>query len=264
MTHSARRTSLAFSLLETTIALFMLLGVLTLTLELYSRSLGHLGAIERNVQAANFANNVLSEVHQWAKNPENFLLDDWAPFKSFKDSNFPDLEARVTADLSATMSPSSAQESDRPPARQVRMEGSLKTVSINIFRDGIYLFQVTAVLSEPKRKIDFASAVVVTPMSSISGSLAADATHRFKAKFVDVNGDEVKDVKFSWSVQPDTGNASISEQSRDGVEGTLMNAYILRPNTRIYTGGTCRVSAAATYFGDDYEGLSEVVQLATP
>jgi type II secretory pathway pseudopilin PulG len=258
------RNRRAVSLLEAVIAVFILLGVLTFTLEIYSRSMGYLGAIERNAQAANFANNVLNEVRQWAKEPENFLLDDWAPFASFKDSSFPDLEARVTADFSTTMSPSSAQEIDRPSGRQVRMEGSLKTVSINILRDGEDLFQVTAVLSEPKREIDIASAVVVTPVGPLAGPLAADETQRFRAKFIDANGDEVKDVKFSWSVEPNTGNAHISEQSRDGEEGTLMNAYILRPNTRIYTGGTCRVSASATYFGEDYSGLSGSVELATP
>jgi hypothetical protein len=258
------RCQRAVSLLEAVIAVFLLLAVLTFTLDLYSRSLGYLSKSERNGRAASFADNVLSELRNWAGDIANFQQDPWVPFVTFTDPDYPGFQANVTTKLSPAMSPCSDQERDRPSDRQVIMSTTLKVATVDISFEGEPLFKVSALLSEPQRQVALTNSVVVEPVGSPPASLPPDATQRYKAKLLDAGGEEIKDVKFAWSVQPLTGNASISEQARDGSWGDLTNVYIVPPGDRIYVGGQCQALASATYCGKRYQGRSAAIALSKP
>lgn len=246
------------------IALFVLLGVLTFTCELYLRSLGYLSSVERNSRAACFADNVASKLRNWAEDPAHFRATDWAAFANFSDPSFPGFQARVRWRFANTMSPCSAQESGRPAGRQIRMMETVKAVDVEILWEGQALFTMPLLLAEPRRAVRANNPLVVEPVGGLPGQLPPDANQVFRATLYDDSDQEIKDVKFSWGVQAMTGNATITSQARDGLTGTLTNVYIVPPGTRMYVGGSCRVVAAATYFGQEYQGLSAEVQLAGP
>lgn len=252
------------SLLETVIALFILLGVLTFTLELYARSLREQTKIERNERAAFFTDNVLSRLRHWARDPVHFDSDPWADFSNYSDPAFPGFSARVRTRWSATMTPCTAQESERPSARQRQLNKTLKTATIEIFFEGETLLEVSTLFNEPQRPLAADATVVVRRVSTTTGLLAADETLRHSAQLIDDNGRQIEDVAFSWSIQPLTGNAHISQQARDGSWGELTNAYPIPPSQRVYTGGECQAIASARYAGVEYRGLSEPVRLARP
>ncbi len=245
-------------------ALFILLGVLTFTCALYMRSLGYLTQIERNTRAACFADNVTGKLRRWAADEANFRAATWATFTNFTDPEFPGFQARVSSRAVDTMSPCTAQEDGRPPSRQVRMVATMKAADVEILWEGQALFSMTMLLREPKRLVRPGNPVVVEPVGGSPGLMAPDANKEYRAVIYDVNGEEINDVKFSWGVQPITGNATITTQTRDGLAATLTNVYILPPGNRQYTGGRCRVVATGTYFGQEYRGLSDEIELAKP
>ncbi len=245
-------------MLETVLGLFLLLGVFTFTVTMYSQSLVYLTKIERNSLAVGFADNLLTKVTAWAKDPRQFEASPWAPFLRYTDPDFPGFEGRVAEMKAAHLVPCSEQERHRDPAGQVLISDSVKRVEIEIFWEGQSLFSVYSLLPEPRREVD---RVDVTPLTVPLTPLPIDGDLKFQAHAYDADGDEISDLKFFWSVEAMTGNATVTTKQRDGRRATLTNVYVLPPGVNVYTGGTCRVVASAKYFGQEYMGQSGPISL---
>lgn len=250
--------------METVISLFLMLGVFTFTMEMYSRSLNHLSRVDRQARATRFADNVMTEIRVWARDPDNFRSPQWNRFRSVSDPDFPGFEARTRVDLVEKFASTRELETQRPASRQVKMSETFKRVELEVLWDGTSLFEIATLLAEPARQPHATEPVVVTPLSPLGTGLPPEGTASFKAVLVDTSGEEIEDVKFSWSVEPVTGNGTITDQTRDGLEGTLTNVYIVPPGSRIYVPGTCRVVASAQYFGQTCEGVSPDVVMVGP
>lgn len=252
------------SLLETVIALFILLGVLTFTLELYSRSLQSQAKVEKNERAAFFADNVLSQLRHWARDSANFRSDPWTRFTNYTEPEFPGFSAQVRTRWAPVLTPCTSQESPRPADRQRWLRETVKTATAEIFYEGEPLFEVTTLVNEPKRVPATTDPVVVEAVGGAPAQLDPDAEQRYTAKLVDDSGREIEDVMFSWSVQPLSGNAFIAQSARDGSWGELVNAYPIPPAQRVYTGGACQAIATVRYAGVEYRGLSPQIGLLKP
>ncbi len=245
-------------MLETVLGLFLLVGVFTFTITLYSQSLSYLRRAERDSMAVSFADNLLHRVANWAKDPSHFRDSSWSPFANYTDPDFPGFEGRLIPAGSSHFVPCTSQERDRTPPDQVLMNDSVKRVELEIFWEGQSLFSVYTLVHEPKREVD---RIEVVPLSRSPGPLPVDGTMEFRAQMYDSEGVEIPDLKFFWGVESVTGNGTITARQRDGRQATFTNVYTLPPDVKVYPGGTCRVMVSARYFGQEYIGKSELIEL---
>jgi type II secretory pathway pseudopilin PulG len=247
------------SLVETVVALFVLLSAFTFVAALYNQSLSHHRNVERKEEATRFLSNTLEEVRAWAGQPANYLLPTWAPFSSVTDPRFPEFEVRVEV-ASANLSGScDSLEQAKDPADRVLLTGSARLVTATVLDRGREIQSVSTLIIEPDRA---AQTVEVFPVPATPATLGREAEAVFEARLLDVDGEVIPDVSFNWAVVPSTGNASISSVNSGLGQGTLRNTNSYYAGPVYYTGGKCLVEASTSYRGVQYIGLSDEVQLA--
>jgi Tfp pilus assembly protein PilV len=250
------------SLLETVIAIFILLTAFTFVAALYASSLSHLREAESKEEANRLLLNTMDDLRVWARDPANYASAVWAPYLSVTDSGFPDFEVRVQTSPVRIAASCDAFEASKPVSERVTLNDSAKRVTAEVRHKGRVLTQLTTILPEPERTIRVADPIVVQPISGLSIPLAREEEAVFQATLIDSAGDAVNDVSFSWAVVPSTGNASIFEVNPARDQGTLKNTNHYYAGPVYYTGGKCRVEATATYQGIQYTGLSDEIELA--
>lgn len=257
-----RRGQTAVSLLETVIALFLLLGAFTFLAQMYRQSFTYLKQTQREAEANLFAGNVLNELRGWARTPANYQDPLWTSWASVTNSLFPDFEARVKKSARPTLVPCwSIEQQVINPADRVLMSSALVRAQVEVLWRGQLLHTLDTTIAEPERLVRVVNPVVVTAQTAVPSPLPRDQEVEFVAQLVDGSGQPINDVEFSWSVEAGTGNATFSNQSRDTRSATLKNAYLTRGGVTYYTGGSCRVQAKARYFGIEYVGQTANIGL---
>ena len=91
-------------------------------------------------------------------------------------------------------------------------------------------------------------------------SLGPDQTLNGGAKLLDVNGNKIDGVTFSWQVLG-PGNGVLAF-SRDGTTVSLTNHYYVRHHKKVYlTGQVCYLQAQAIFMGRVVSGVSGPITL---
>ena len=262
MALSRNRTERGFSLVESVVGLFILLTAFTFVATIYNHSLSHLKGIERREGATQFLSNTLEELRSWARDPANYSQPTWAPFTNVVDPNFPGLEVRITTEPANLAASCDTLEQAKLPADRVSLSNSAKLVTARVFYQGNETNKVSTLISEPERTVHPTDPVEVTEISAVTTPLAREAEIRFEAKLLAADGTVIPDVNFNWAVVPSTGNASISQVSSSGEQGTLRNSNTYYAGPVYYTGGRCKAEASTVYRGVQYIGFSNDVELA--
>jgi hypothetical protein len=249
------------SLLETLVALFLLLGAFTVLALMYQQSFHYLRRADKQARANLLADNLLAEIREWAAVPANFQQATWAAWANVTRPEFPEFKASLTKSLLPQLSPCTSLELPWPVAERVVMHSTLALVTLEVSEGGQSVSTVVSTIAEPERRLRGADPVEVTPVGPVPSPLPVDAEVEWTATLFDNAGQPIDDVNFTWTVQAGTGNATL-RPARDQRSATLKNVYVSRSGVAHYKGGNCRVSAVATYHGLEVEGLSGVIGLS--
>lgn len=248
--------SAGLSLLETLIALFILLSAFTIILSLFLRSTDHQVNVQTKVFSVAFAETLLDDIKVWAADYDNFS-GDWTSWSSVTLPEYPGYEAKVEVIKPRVPDPCTLLESDKPVADRTIMTESFRDITLVVFHEDVEQLSLQTRLAEPAREIK------EVKIESRSGgtSLAPFAEAELEAMLLDTNDKVVSDVVFRWTVDSVTGNGSVSPQASDSSIGIVKNAYIGMDGLTRIVPGTCRVSASARYRGREYTGSFEFMEL---
>lgn len=256
-----RAKGTGLSLLETLVALFLLLGAFTVLALMYQQSFHYLRRADRQARANLLAENLLAEIREWAAVPANFRQATWTAWANVTRPEFPEFKATVTKNSLPQLSPCTSLETPWPVAERGVMQNTLALVTLEVSEGGQSVSTVVSTIAEPERRLRGTDPVEVTPIGPVPSPLPKDAEVEWTATLFDNTGQPIDDVNFTWTVQAGTGNATL-RAARDQRSATLKNVYVSRSGVVYHKGGNCRVSAVANYRGLEVEGLSSVIGLS--
>lgn len=245
------------SLLETVLALFVLISAFTVVLTLFLRSNQSLVQIEEKALAVAFSETVLDDLRVWARDYDNWD-SGFGPWSATTLPQYPGFTARVSASVPTVLTPCTQLEVGKPTAEQREMRDSFRDLEIIVEHRNVEVFRLHTRLAEPERMV---KEVVVTLVSGNS-SLSPGQKATYKAELVDKDGKLIEDVSFHWSVLPDEdGNGTIRNSKTNYSEAELENVFVGVDGMTRYITGRCRLNTVARYRGREYFGQSQAVTM---
>lgn len=242
------------TLLETLIALFVLLSAFVIILSLFLKSTDYQVNVETKVFSVAFGETVLDDIKVWASDYTNYS-GDWSSWNSVTLPEYPGYEARVAVVQPSVPDPCSALEAGKPVPEQVVMNDSFRDLTLVVFHNGGEQTQIHTRLAEPERRIQ------EIKVEALGGtSIAPNTESNFKATMLDSNNEPVEDIVFRWTLEAVTGNGSVRPQIPDSSVGIVRNAYVGFDGLTRIVPGTCRLVASARYRGREYFGEYEFVE----
>jgi type II secretory pathway pseudopilin PulG len=265
-----RQRVLAFSLLETVIALGVLVSGFAVFFRLYHVALNYAGGAHRKAVAANVAQRQLVNLRGWAAQPKaggGYNFDDWTTTPtdvSLDDEDHPEYRVRIQTAFTTGVSPNSRLVVGPVGFEQKSLEATFRKVQITVTwaRESL---EIVSLVADPTRRLR----PVGTPSPSSkpveitgpSGVVARDAPVNLSLKVFDSDGREIPDVMAKWYVKPINGVGQVSNPI-EGATATFVNVSEKMDGTPQYTGGQCRVTARVVYRGEEAWGESEILDLA--
>lgn len=258
------RRNRGFSLMEALFASFLLLTSVLLSVQLFDSSLKAEADNEQRSVAAVVAENGLDEIREAAlvdfKN-----LDSLYNNKTWNDADNPNFRLTAKVEPQALSAPCGELESQYPnpfavfpQPRPRQMTNSVWRVQLVVDwpRAGNSKVRVVEYFSSLKKVTDFK--LIIDPPGSdkiddfTTGtfSVAPNGVLDFTAKAYS-DGEEIKDIQFSWYVEPLDGFGSVFRESRDGTECRYKNYYRNSNNAPKYSPGKCDLVVRAKFQGKE-------------
>jgi hypothetical protein len=251
----------ALSLLETIMALGLLVAGFTVFFRLYHSALTYSTAGERKTLAANIAQRQLIKLRGWAVQPaaggRNF--DDWTAYTdvSFPDEEYPDYQVRIQSAFAAAVSPNSELIVGPAGFEKKSLDATFRKVQITVsWSQGT--LEVVSLIGDPTRRLRAVNPVVIT---GPAGTVARDAKVDLSLKVFDTNDREIPDLMARWYVKPINGVGQVGSPIEGGT-ATFVNVSEKMDGSPQYTGGQCRVTARVVYRGEEAWGESDILDLA--
>ncbi len=244
------------SLLETSIAIFLLVTAFVVVLSLFIRSSEYQVNVGRKVLAVTFGEVMLDDLKAWAGDYANYSgsWDEWS-LKTMAE--YPGYSAKFTIGKPEVAVPSTQLEEIRPPAKRFLMRETFRDVDLTVDFEGAPQLSLTTRITEPARKVSELKLV----LESGSSSLGRNDDAKFRARLLDYSNQEIQDVVFRWSVLSMGGNATAVGNYPESWNGTLTHRFVGADGILRFIPGRCQARAVATYRGVEYSGLSQVVEL---
>lgn len=244
------RGNAGFTLLEATLASFLLLTAVLLAVYLFDSTLRARAVNERRLAAVMAAENVLEDIQARARTDFGTLVStlDGAEWP------VPDPTVKVVTHVRKTeiVVPSTQLESPYPhPA-------SLPQLGKKIMQDSMLKVELEARWSERPRDHVVVVGFVADPrpnqfelrIVSVDGTEAApDQELLFRAVAIDANGERIDDLILTWYVEPLVSWGSVARVRRDGWECVYKNTYEDYNGRLTSTPGTCRLVVRGVYRG---------------
>lgn len=261
-----------FTLVETLVAMTILLVAFMLVFNLFHATLRYGSMVEKQVFASVIATRKLEEIRKWSGThlTQGYNYDtDWSYYSgvSSPDTENPDYTVKVAVRNASLRSPSTAYEASNP-SDQKGLGSSCRKVKVTVSWDPLNpskSLSLTSLVKDPVRTLRASNPLVVTPKTSIAGSLVRDGEFSFSADIYDADNLPVKDALFMWYAYPMDGNGTVT-QARNGSLAAIYN-FVYAPDPvlgtiRKYTGGTCKVMVRAVYAGVEKTAYSDTITLA--
>ncbi|MFA5508544.1 MAG: hypothetical protein WC314_03365 [Vulcanimicrobiota bacterium] len=228
----------AFTLVEAIIAAFLLLTSMLVVAALVDTSLQTQAQSEQYLMASMIASNELDKMRGHATRYGMAELDpfDGQAYTSESDSAF---RVRLQVTPHRLHLPNSSLESQLPEEDRKVFENSARLVRIQVgwsdsARDSVEVFS----LISDWRAADFEVEVTADGGTTVPPDGTLELTASTGA---------VKDLVFTWYVEPLTGLGSIQEVSRDGQTALYVNRFKSSASRFEYYPGTCRVTVRAQF-----------------
>lgn len=251
-----------FSLLEAVFASFLLLTSILLSVQLFDSSLKAEANNEQRTIAALVAESALDEIRAEANQDFNTLRSKYDG-RSWTLTAYPEFEISAQVVPTFLAAPCSELESQYTnpsavfPAPKPRLlKDSVWQVQLDITwpRAGDDAVTVVEYFSNLKRVLNFEVRITppggtnIGPVTSGTFNVARGRTRDFRASAT-ADGAPVRDVQYSWYVEPLNGFGSVHRVSRDGTECRYKNAYRNYNNAIRYSPGKCDLVVKAVYQG---------------
>lgn len=255
-----------FSLLETVVALMLLAGVMLAQMACIQRATRYGRLSTQEQHACLILRQEISELRarSAARTGSGYGYDDLLTLSgsSHADPSNPGFVVSYQVQNFQGGSPNLSL-AERDPAGNRRLMDSWRQVEVEVAWGTSAEQRVRGVtlLRDPPRELAAANPVQVNPVTAPPAQLARDARLAFQASLVDIDGRPLQGTKFTFSVEPVSGNASC-QTSTTGESVELINVVHLVEGGVDYTGGQVRLRAVARYLGKEYSGFSPLVDLA--
>ncbi len=271
VTRRVRRQPAGMSLVETLMAMVLLVFAFMLVFTLFHASLRYGLHVQQRVFASTIAARKMDEIRRWAwtKAPTGWNFhSDWTDVSGVTapDAEHAGFYTSVDA-LDATLdTPGSFFESGYPLAERRRLTASVQKVRIRVYWDAPPLDErrsllLVSLVREPPRAFREVDPIVITAAVSIPDPLPQDGTVSLSARAYDAENQQIPDVFFRWYVEPKTGQGTITSEDRDGKNAVFCNKYRLITGAWTHTGGTCRVKVRAVCMGVEKWALTDIINL---
>lgn len=260
------------TILETVMALFLLLVGMLLIGNLFLSGLRYTARVEKRAIAAVVAERKMAGLRAWARTPAGNLYnyDDWSSVNGVTQADPQEANYQVKVDVTPrqTFSPNTPMEAGYAAADQRKMPRSGQQVCVSVWElgDPTQIFRLWSIVGDPGRTPDPTDPLIITPSGTVPNPIHHGGTADFSVKAFDSGHNEVQDVFFSWYVVAHDGNGSIQSQSRDGKTATFIHKITIQPPgspapppTIIYADGNADVLARAVYRGTEITKTYPVV-----
>lgn len=158
------------------------------------------------------------------------------------------------------MSPSKELEAEYPGKERL-MERSLRQAIVEVEWDNNNKITLVSILRDPPRPWRLNNPIVITgiPGSTVGPSDAVTLV----ATGYDSFGKEIKDLCFSWAVEPVWSPPALGTitPARDGRTATFRNRR-MTPTGPVASAGKCRVRATTVHHGEERSVWSNSLNLA--
>lgn len=266
---SLRKNSRAFTLVEAILASFLLLTAVAMSVYVFDSSLQMEANNEKRIMASLVAESALAEIRQQANNNFNQVIPAYDG-KSWTISEYSGFDISAEVEKTDLAVPCTELEKQYDPS------ASFPAPTGRYLSDSAYKADVTVSWSNSSRdrivvteniinfgvssnfRVDIILPDGTAATNSTVLTLAKDGTENFTAR-ARSGGQEVKDIQFTWYVQPITGFGSLLNVSRDGEQAEYINAYRNFKNKLKYSPGDCWLVAKATYQGLERKGKVRIV-----
>lgn len=249
----------ALTMLETMLALGILLTGLVGILSLFQAGLVHASRSQRQLQLAYTGRELMQQ--------ELAQLRDSAAFQQLTPGTGPwqltpgGVEYRWVVTQQALYSPGQALEGAYPLANQKILRKSALRLQLDL-RQGNTQLQLLTSACEPMRQWSTTSPLTLS--SSGANPLGKDQLMDFNCSCTGSDGRPLEDLMVSWSVVPVTGVGTLESVARDGRTARFRNRTRRKNGAVRYTGGACYVVAQARYAGQIREARSPLITLVGP
>jgi Tfp pilus assembly protein PilV len=258
----------AVSLAEAIVAIFLIVSAVMVSTSLFHSGLRYTRMTQTRAMAGMYGRKVMQEIRSWARQPANYD-SDWSTYQGAElvDPDYPGFVARVAC-LAAgreALSPSLGLE-EMYGARAYRLPRASVPVRVNVaWGQPEQTLTLMSLVGEPERELDEDPTVVIQRVSGPAGPVPPRAEVGFTAQLRDSNGDPIPGIRFSWSLLPVTGNATLLKGSlpRDGSAMTLKHEYewnpLMSPPQVGPISGEVRLEAVCRYRGRRIVNAAPVV-----
>jgi Tfp pilus assembly protein PilV len=247
------------SLIETLLAIFVLMVVFILFASLFQWVLSSSRRGDEAATAGRLASNRLAELRQWAAQAagpsDNFRSGDWASLSAPVEAE-PGYQTSVTRIAASCYAPCTQLESLFSQPRTMSNSCVRVRVRVQWGSNSYDLYsQVTAPPVAPHQPYD--SNIQISQSSS--GTLASGASRELTAQALDANNQPIQDLVYQWNVLPESGTGSLLDMDRNGSRVQFTNDNPLTTN-----GSTLKVAVQATYRGILLQGVSTTITVDGP
>ncbi|MCA9780815.1 MAG: hypothetical protein KC800_29045 [Candidatus Eremiobacteraeota bacterium] len=257
---SSRPDRKAFSLVEAVFASFLLLAGILMSVSLFDASLKAEVGNEKRVQAALVAESVMARVRRKAQGNVNGVYNRFNE-KTLVLPGYPDFKAFIRIKGQRLAIPSNSTEDGQYSPEDVYpvptgrfMWGSAIKAQVEVTWDEGGERKLTLVenVYDFTPTTDFKVTLTDSSKAAIADSAIVNVPRREKEVFSVESrsrGIKVKDMQYTWYVEPLTGMGSVYRVSRDGSWCTYLNAYRTLSDVLQDGPGACYLVVEATYQG---------------
>lgn len=255
-----------FSLVETIIATFILVGAALVAMQLFDVAIRSAGATQDETLALMLARERMGRIQRWAAQAESSRLNFNGAWTDEAPAAHP-IHARFRVGARSwphvLHSPARALQGAHPmsqSARLVKVTVQWRSAGLGAVLGGDREVSLVGVVGEPPRRMTDLQVSLVQP-TVLASPLGANQYVVFQAVGRDAGG-TIPDLRFRWYVDRGTGSGTVSRSTSD--QGQLFNYVTLPSLQRRATGGQCRVKARGISDARESWAVSRDVPLAGP
>lgn len=255
-----RPKTLGFSLAEAVIASFLLLGAVLMSVSLFDGTMRAEVGNEKRVLAALAAESAMAQIRNAADTDFLQLVSDYHN-QTINLPNFPNFQIRSRVKNTRLANPCTPLEDGQytdadvfplPEGRFLKRSAYKVQVDVTWEEGGSQGISITENIVNFTPSTDFEVTITHndgTPVAA--GEIVSLAQRDFRQFRVDATseGQEIRDIQFTWYVEPLTGVGSIHRVSRDGRRCQYLNGYRTFNGNIQDSPGACRLVVEATYQG---------------
>lgn len=245
-----------FSLAETVLAMFIMVGAMVVFGLLMHSMLNYGARAQQRAMAALAAQNKLEEIRNWANSGGNFF-GAW-PYanQTSTDPAFPGVTLLSQVEDQQLISPCTELEKNNASPRAIVQSCKKVRVTAAWPQDGGQPIRVVTLMAAPNRTPNPSLSV----SGAIPGTLSANASFVASVSAVDSTGRPLHDLVFQWASLPtgaSPGNGTAIALNGNGTRGRFTNSF--QPQVggpAVIVPGSCKLGVIAFYRGQILQGDS--------